>query len=224
LRSGDPLVACCIDTEPAHGGVHTREPDERDAARSRAASAERLRLGTWLRALHDGVVSIPGRAELELDGLAGGYDVVGFTYRGARTVYADGTDGPYPADAPVAADGRAPWAEGLGEVARRLADELPRRRLALLGTGLTDAADDWRVELLNDTGTELAAAVADGVPLTDAFWESGIDGWTPVCGLAVADGVISRSRDRRPSAGVMQSLSEATNGRSHISSGQTVPD
>ena len=116
LRSGDPLVACCIDTEPAHGGVHTREPDERDAARSRAASAERLRLGTWLRTLNDGVVSIPGRAEIEIDGLAGGYDVVGFTYRGARTVFADGTDGPYPADAPVAADGRAPWAEGLGEV------------------------------------------------------------------------------------------------------------
>ena len=209
LRSGDPLVACCIDTEPAHGGVHTREPDERDAARSRAASTERLRVGTWLRALHDGVVSIPGRAELELDGLAGGYDVVGFTYRGARTVYADGTDGPYPADAPVAADGRAPWAEGLGEVARRLADELPHRRLALLGTGLTDAADDWRVELLNGTGAELAAAVADGVPLTDAFWESGIDGWTPECGLTVPDGLVSRSRDRRPSATTFHDLSVA---------------
>jgi len=209
LRSGEPLVACCIDTEPAHGGVHTREPDERDAARSRAASAERLRVGTWLRALHDGVVSIPGRAELEIDGLAGGYDVVGFTYRGARTVFADGTDGPYPADTPVAADGRSPWAEGLGEVARRLADELPKRRLALLGTGLTDAADDWRVELLNGTGAELAAAVADGVALTDAFWESGIDGWTPDCGLTVPDGLVSRSRDRRPSAGTFHDLSAA---------------
>ena len=189
--------------------MHTREPDERDAARSRAVSAERLRVGTWLRTLNDGVVSIPGRAEIEIDGLAGGYDVVGFTYRGARTVFADGTDGPYPADAPVAADGRAPWAEGLGEVARRLADELPRRRLALLGTGLTDAADDWRVELLTGTGTELAAAVADGVPLTDAFWESGIDGWTPECGLTVPDGLVSRSRDRRPSAATFHDLSVA---------------
>lgn len=206
LRSGDPLVACCLDTEPTHAGVHTREPDERDAARSRAATAERLRTGTWLRALRDGVLSVPGRAEVELDGLAGGYDVVGLTYRGARTVFADGTDGPYPADAPVAADGRSPWAEGLGEVVRMLADELPGRRLAVLGTGLTDPADDWRTELLHDTAAQLQAAVDDGVPLTDAFWESGIDGWTPECGFEAPDGIVSRSRDRRASADALLGL------------------
>ncbi len=195
-------MACCIDFEPAHAGVHTREPDERDAARSRAATAERLRVGTWLRALHDGVLSVPGRAEVELDGLAGGYDVVGLTYRGARTVFADGTDGPYPADAPVAADGRAPWAEGLGEVVRTLADELPGRRLAVLGTGLTDPADDWRTELLHATGAQLQAAVDDGVPVTDAFWESGIDGWTPSAAsrrrTAWSPGLASAARAPRP--------------------------
>ena len=206
LRSGDPLVACCIDAAPAHAGVHTRQPDERDAARSRAATVDRLRRGTWVRALRDGVVSVPGRAEVEVDGLAGGYDVVGVTYRGAVTVFADGSAGPYPADAPVAADGRAPWAEGLGEVLRGLADDLPERRLALLGTGLTDRADEWRDELLHDTGAQLRAAVADGVPITDAFWESGIDGWTPECGLTVPDGVVSRARERRPSAEALRAM------------------
>jgi beta-glucosidase len=206
LRSGDPLVACCVDVAPAHVGVRSREPDEREAASARAAAVERLRVGSWERALLDGIVSLPGRADQEIDGLAGGYDVVGFTYRGAHTVFADGSLGPYPADAPVAADGRAPWAEGLGVVVRRLADSLPRRRLALLGTGLTDPADDWRAELLRDTAAQLEAAVADRVPVTDAFWETVVDGWTPRRGLDVPDGVVTRGRERRPSAQVLHDV------------------
>ena len=206
LRSGEPLVACCIDTAPTHAGVRSREPDEREAARSRALGTDRLRTRTWERALLDGIVSFPGRADVEVDGLAGGYDVVGFTYRGAHTVFADGSLGPYPGDAPVAADGRAPWAEGLGEVVRRLADALPRRRLALLGTGLTDRADDWRAEVLQASAVELESAVADGVPLTDAFWETVVDGWTPECGLDVPNGVVTRSRERRPSAEVLHAV------------------
>ncbi len=213
LRSGDPAVACCIDTVPAHPGVHTREPDERDAARSRAATAERLRFGTWVRALNDGVLSVPGRGEVELEGLAGGYDIVGFTHRGDQTLYADGTTGPYPADAPVAADGRAPWAEGLGVTTRRLAEEIPNRRLAVLGTGLTDPADAWRAELIQGVDAQLTAAVADGVPLTDAFWETAVDGWTPECGTAVPTGVADRSRDPRPSAAVLQA---AATGRERL--------
>ena len=124
---------------------------------------------------------------------------------GDQTVYADGTLGPYPADAPVAPDGRAPWTEGLGVVLRRLADELPGRAFAVLGTGLTAHEDDWRTEVLQGSaGAELAQAVADGVPVTDAFWETVVDGWTPECGLAVPDGVVDRSRERRPSADALQ--------------------
>ncbi|HEY6533812.1 MAG TPA: family 1 glycosylhydrolase [Acidimicrobiales bacterium] len=208
LRSGDPSVACCIDAEPVHDGVRSREPDERDAARSRAATIDRLRFGTWVRALRDGVLSIPGGADVELEGLATGYDVVGLTYRGATTVYADGSLGPYPADAPVAADGHAPWAEGLGVVVRRLADELPGRRLAVLGTGLTDAADEWRVELLHQTATEIGRAAADHVGVTEVFWETVVDGWTPECGLAVPDGVVTRGREWRASAEVLHAVAD----------------
>lgn len=203
LRSGEPPVAACLDVAPVHAGVRSREPDERDEARRRAAALERLRWDVWLRALRDGVVSLPDRAEIEVDGLAGGYDVVGFTYRGGVTVYADGTTGPYPADAPVAADGRAPWPEDLGVVVRRLADELPGRELALLGTGLTAREDEWRTEVIAGTALEVERAVADGVPLNMAIWESGIDGWTPEQGLVVPDGVIDRDRHPRPSAAVL---------------------
>jgi hypothetical protein len=44
------------------------------------------------------------------------------------------------------------------------------------------------------------------VPVTDAFWESVVDGWTPEGGLVVPDGVVTRARDRRPSAAVLQAV------------------
>ena len=199
LRSGAQPVACCIDTRPVEPGVVSREPDERDAARARVVAEERLRIGIWSRALHDGVLSVPGLGEVELDGLAGAYDLIGLTYRGARTLLADGTDAPYPLDAPVAADGRAPWTEGLGVVVRRLHDEWPGRRLAVLGTGLVAAEDDWRTEVLTGSAFELRRASADGVAIEHAFWESAIDGWTPERGLDVPDGLVDRARHPRPS-------------------------
>jgi beta-glucosidase len=203
LRSGEPPVAVCLDVAPVHAGVRSREPDEREAAQGRAALLDRLRWGIGTKALTDGLLSVPGRGEVEIPGLAGAYDLVGFTYRGGVTAYADGTTAPYPADAPVAADGHAPWPEDVGVVARRLADELPGRRLALLGTGLTAVEDDWRAEVIGGTATQVESAVDDGVPLELALWESGIDGWGPVTGFDVPDGVIDRARHPRPSADVL---------------------
>jgi beta-glucosidase len=204
LRSGDPLVAVCIDTCPVEPGVMSREPDERDAAQKRAESVDRLRFGSWIRELNDGVISIPGLAEIEIDGLAGAYDLIGFTYRGGSTLFADGTSGPYPLDAAVAADGRAPWTEGLGVTIRRLADNFPGRKFALLGTGLTANEDDWRAETLSGSLLETQRAADDGIVLTHAFWESGIDGWTPESGFEVADGVFDRNRNPRASAQLLR--------------------
>jgi beta-glucosidase len=206
LSSGDAPVACCIDTEPTFAGVHSREPDERTAAQARAARIDRMRVGSWIRALRDGVVSIPGLAERELPGLAGGYDIVGFTQRGARTVFADGTDGPYPADSVVAADGQAPWSEGLGLTLRQLADAELHRPLALLGTGLVAQEDQRRIELLQALALEVDHAVDDGVDLTHVFWETAIDGWTPRCAMSVPTGVIDGDRNPRPSASVLREL------------------
>ncbi len=211
LESGEPLVACCIDTAPLFVGVQSREPDERVEAAKHVKRLDRIRFGSWMRALRDGVISIPGHAEIELDGLAGAYDVIGFTYRGAASVYADGTFGPYPTDAPIAPDGRSPWAEGLGLVARRLDEELPKRRFAVLGTGLTTPDDEWRTDLLGQTAIELTRAVNDGVDIGDVFWESVLDGWTPECGNAVPNGMIDPMRNERPSAELLRSIT-AKNG------------
>jgi len=199
LRSGEPPVVCCIDTCPVEPAVTSREPDEREVARDRATSVDRYRFGSWMRELNDGVVSIPGLAEIELDGMAGGYDIVGFTYRGAQSLYADGSISPYPLDAPVASDGRSPWTEGLGLTVRRLHEELPNRKFALLGTGLVTPDEDWRAEVLAGSIEQLDAASNDGIALSDAFWESGIDGWTPECGREVPDGLIEPGRNPRAS-------------------------
>jgi len=206
LRSGDSPVACCIDTEPTFAGVRSREPDERVAAIERADRIDRLRFGSWMRALGDGVVSIPGLAERELDGLAGGYDLIGLTYRGARTVFVDGTDGPYPTDAATTPDGHSPWAEGLGITLRRITESDLHRPLVLLGTGLTAHEDEWRVETMQSTRLELERAIADGVDLTHAFWETAIDGWTPDCGAEVPTGFIDMDRNPRPSAAAIRAI------------------
>lgn len=210
LRSGDIPVVCCIDAEPTVAGVRSREPGERAVAVARADRIDRFRYGSWIRTLRDGVVSIPGRAEREIDGLAGGYDVIGFTQRGARTVFADGTDGPHPADTTTAPDGNTPWTEGLGITLRRLDDEQLHRPIALLGTGLTAREDPWRVETMQGTGIELRRAVDDGVALTHAFWETAVDGWTPDCGLEVPTGFIDRDRNPRPSAAVIRALADGS--------------
>ena len=200
LHSGAPPVVVCIDAMPVEPGVMSREPDERDAARKRVESVDRLRFGSWVRELNDGVISIPGLAEIEIDGLAGAYDLVGFTYRGASTLFADGTSDAYPLDATVAPDGRSPWTEGLGVTLRRLADNFPGRTFALVGTGLTANEDDWRADVLGGSMLETQRAAEDGIGVTRAFWESGIDGWTPECGYEVSDGLFDRNRNPRDSA------------------------
>jgi beta-glucosidase len=208
LASGEPPVVACIDLAPVHAGVTSREPDEREVAGQRARRIEQLRWDVWIRALGDGVVSVPGHADLEVEGLVTAYDIVGFTFRGGLTVYADGSTGPYPLDAAVAADGWAPWPEELGVVVRRLHDALPHRPLALLSAGLVAGEDDWRTEVIARTALEVERAVADRVPLVAAFWQSGIDGWTPEAGLTVPDGVIDRARHPRPSAAVLAAAAE----------------
>ena len=43
----------------------------------------------------------------------------------------------------------------------------------------------------------------DGIDIAAGFWESGIDSWTPECGLEIPDGIIDRNRNPRLSARAM---------------------
>jgi beta-glucosidase len=204
LRSGGRPVATSYAVTPAFPAVRSREPDEREAAASRAAARDALGFATWVDALREGMLRVPGRATEEISDFAGAFDLVGISYDHAWSVFADGSLAPYPADARPGPLGWAPWPEGLGGVLRRVHDELPGRELLLTGFGLATAADDprqdeWRVEILRASRTEIERAVADGVPLRGAFHRNAVDGYEWEAGFSVHRGVFDRDRRPKPS-------------------------
>lgn len=74
LRGGPPVVT-------AFGVEVVRPVDQTVQAAAAARRMDQLRWRLWFRALHDGIVSIPGRADREVADLAGSCDVVGIVVR-----------------------------------------------------------------------------------------------------------------------------------------------
>lgn len=205
LRSGTPPVATVMNLSPVYPAVQSREPDERDAAGAAAIGFDGLLFTSWIRALRDGILAIPGRPEEEIEDFAGAFDLIGFTYDDALSVYADQSVGPYPADARVGPTGQAPWAEGLGVVLRRLNEELPGRPFVITGYGVaTDAADplqdEWRVQILRAALGEVERAIDDGIDLRGFFHWSGVDQYEWSHGFDVQTGLFDRDRRPKPSA------------------------
>ena len=74
LRGGPPVVT--------DFGVEVVRPvDQTVQATEAARRIDQLRWRLWFRALHDGIVTIPGRADREVADLAGSCDVVGIVVR-----------------------------------------------------------------------------------------------------------------------------------------------
>ncbi len=70
LRGGPPVVTAI--------GVKTVRPvDQTVQAAEEARRQDQLRWYLWLQGLHDGTISIPGRADRDLPDLAGACDVLG---------------------------------------------------------------------------------------------------------------------------------------------------
>ncbi|MBI5088732.1 MAG: hypothetical protein HZB15_07730 [Actinobacteria bacterium] len=114
--------------------------DDVDAAES-ARRDEHLRWRTWLRALRDGTITIPGRADRELADLAGSCDVLGIATSDAADLEAllhrTADQGP---DRPLAVtfrptgpdlDARAEIAHGVIDALRGLARSLPVERVTM---------------------------------------------------------------------------------------------
>ena len=205
LRSGDQPVATVMNLSPVYPAVRSREPDERDVAGAAAARFDDLLFTTWIRALRDGILAVPGMPEEPIEELANAYDLIGFAYDDALSVYADGSVGPYPADARVGPLGEAPWPEGLGVVLRRLHEELPKRPLVVAATSVatpTDdpAQDEWRYQVLDREIREVERAVADGVDVRGFFHGVGVDGYEWGAGFDVQRGLFTRDRRPKPSA------------------------
>ncbi len=75
LRGGPP-VATSLDV------AVVRPADETIPAAEAARRDDHLRWRTWFQALQDGTITIPGRADRELEDLAGACDIVGVALRG----------------------------------------------------------------------------------------------------------------------------------------------
>lgn len=74
LRGGPPVVT-------AFGVEVVRPADQTVQAAEAARRIDQLRWRLWLQGLHDGTISIPGRADRELADLAGACDRVGIVVR-----------------------------------------------------------------------------------------------------------------------------------------------
>jgi beta-glucosidase len=205
LRGGEQPVAAIHDLRPFYADVHTDNPHERTAAEDRARRFDET-MWCWTRARRDGVLQVPGRGPVERDDLAGAFDLIGFTYESAQTVFADGT-GPYPGDARVGPLGNAPWPEGLGLVLRRLADELPGCPL-VVGCGFATDDDEWRTSLLRDSLAQLELALDDGLDVRGWFHWTGVDTYEWDHGFDIPFGLFDRDRNARPSAEVARAWAQ----------------
>lgn len=200
LRSGEQPVCTIMNLQPVHPAVRSREPDELDAARANARLFDDVIFTTWIRALRDGILAVPSRPLLEVPEMAGSFDLIGFSYYNANSVYADLSTGPYPADARVGPMGYAPWPEGLGIVLRRLADELPRRPLVVAELGFGTDDDEWRTDLLRDSLRQVESAIDDGVDVRGVFHWTGVDNYEWDHGFDVRFGLFDRDRNGKGSA------------------------
>ena len=142
--------------------------------------------------------------------MAGSFDVVGLTYSGGRTIYADATTGPYPTDARVDLTGTAPWPEGLGITVRRLAAELPGRALLVAGLGVGTDDDAWRTDVLRGSLAEVESAIGDGIDLRGVFFRTGIEGYEWEHGHDVTYGLFDRDRVPRGSAELVRERAKLT--------------
>ena len=77
LRGGPPVIT-------SFGMEVVRPVDQTIPAEHAAKRLDQIRWRLWLQALRDGVVSIPGRADIEVADLAGSCDVLGITIRHER--------------------------------------------------------------------------------------------------------------------------------------------
>lgn len=207
LRSGDKPVMTIMGLSPVEPGVTSRHPDEREEACRIAAQLDRIIWDTWITALRDGILAVPGKAAIEVPEMGDSFNLIGFTYHDGISAYADGSTGPYPAEYPPGPTGDAPWPEGLGITLRRLSDALPGRSLSIAGCGVTTADkridDRDRVAYLDECIRITSEAIDDGVAVKGFFHNGFIDAYEWHLGYEVHSGLFDSFRNPRSSAALL---------------------
>lgn len=191
LRNAGAPVMCVL------GLPTVREADAE--ARTEARQWNQVLWDVPLRARRDGVLAVPGGAELERPDMANAFDLLGVAFDHPITVDAAGTVGPYPPSARRDATGFAPNATELGEVLERVADAAPGVPIVVAANGVATTDDAWREELLRDTVDVIAAVRSAGIDVRGYFHDTGIDAYEWNHGFDAPRGLIARDRTIKPS-------------------------
>ncbi len=228
LRSGAQPTMTSHALMPVRAVWPEDDPRQKVAALDSARQIDELVWSSWIRAMSEGVLQVPGRALIEVPDMAESFDLIGFSYIGALGVGAemdlgarsDGNHATAHADALAGPLGSEPWAEGLRLCQDRLAHELAGRPIVIASCGLgteTDSAtgtgtdgDERRCEYLTDCMQITSEAITDGIDVRGFFHRTGIDGYELGAGFDVASGLIRRDRTPKASADVARHWASGT--------------
>jgi hypothetical protein len=169
LRGGPPVAT-------GLGLGMVRPADQTVEALQAARERDHLVWRTWLRALRDGTLVVPGLADLELADLDGALDVVGARFRAPRDVEPDR------------------WADDLATMLRRLAEDGPADLDLHVSLALPHADEARRRHLVEASLAAIDDAVSDGLPVR-AVWAVPAIGEPSSGALADADRVPSSVAD-----------------------------
>jgi beta-glucosidase len=206
LRSGDQPTCTIHSLMPVYPVWSGADDGQEALARDNARIVDDVVWRSWIRAMRDGVLAVPGRAEREVPDMAGSFDLIGFSYYYALGVGADFSTQPYPTGSKVGPLGLAPWAEGLRVCLERVGEELPDRPIVIaecgLGTWTADDDDAWRCQYLEDCLEITRDAIAGGIDVRGFFHWTGVDNYEWNLGYDAAFGLFDRDRTAKASADV----------------------
>jgi beta-glucosidase len=177
--------------------------DDDPATESMAGALDSYYWKPWLDLFREGVLLVPGREPIDRPDLVGFVDLVGFSYYGTMGV-AGGRLTVHPSDAPLSPLGYGIWAEGVGVVLDRLADELPGIPLLVAELGIGTEDDQFRAEYLEKGLTSVHEAIERGIDVRGLFHWTAVDNYEWLHGFDVPFGLIDRDRNVRDSALVLK--------------------
>jgi beta-glucosidase len=199
LRGGGRPVASAQWLVPVFAARLDPDAPPDPQAEAMASVVDEALWGSWRRLLAEQTLVCGLRPPVEVPGAREAFDVLGFTYRHAVAVRADGALLPYPQALATGPDGQVPWAEGFGLVLHRLAEAFPDRDLLAAGVGLTTGDEGRREDFVRDLVGIADDAANGGMRLRGLWWNTPID---PAPGL-VGPGLFDHERAPRPAAALL---------------------